>query len=919
MHQPEPAALESVIKVEETNVQQELSAPATAVDAVKPAATYSRAYRAAAASKTKVQSPVREFDIPEPAKEIVPEESVPEKLPASTYSRSSRSTTQSIGSTTESEDRTVKVKPPATYSRASRAAKRPLSPVTESADASATTSKATRLTPEHESITKPEDPPLVSEPAIKEEPLDVQESASQELLPTSQPEYSQLRKAATISTGSDLSRELEKGTSQASKAVRPVKKSIFKSKSRDTTSKKTLYRHNWKASKEEELEEDQFKKAVLTKAVFGGGSGFDFDEDPGPQAGPSELSKLTRVASVPGGAGSNPGESSSDPFGDPGEIVGYKCPKGQKDYYTVIKNVKKAHQIQDSGEFQEFNDDVDYILEGLGKHNNLSTRCLSTVTLASKCMEPGFRMHLRAHGTVTKFFNELQDAPENSSLALCAATVLFVLSQDRLNMDLDRDSLELMLNLLDTDSKIKDALDGAGMNRRELEKNKQKVMDLVAAMKAKGHAINLCLDHISADYLSMETLLSMTSKKAGEWFKEELRELGGLDHLVSTMSDCVHYLTSSEIVMWTEPLHDKLKKAGRVLKVLENVTHENEENCGYLLRYEESKFLNLIHTMYKLLDEEVPLNPSADKSEKESVSATLRDTLFDVMRVYINLVHDYHQKCFGSEISGAKEDMFDITLHCMFVLPASIPEEKRFDLLVLTLTLLINLVENSKKNRSILVKSRVPNSADTFVAEHERETAPQGLIRLFLEKELSAKTEEVKTDKILDGKDEEDEDAAAAEKKEKEEKKKTQEERIDETVAKLLHKAGRHMEDTLIASYTTIIIGYLIIDDKEEEARVREHLPENNFEAMVAVLKKFFNFMNLTASASVTSSRGLKATEMIIKHLEKIDRKEVKVEPKEEEESFEDMSLFEVSKDDSTLDESSNMSAFDANDAFGKL
>ena len=61
------------------------------------------------------------------------------------------------------------------------------------------------------------------------------------------------------------------------------------------------------------------------------------------------------------------------------------------------------------------------------------------------------------------------------SLALCASTVLFVLSQDRLNMDLDRESLELMLNLLDTDSRIKDALDGAGMNKRELEKNKQKV------------------------------------------------------------------------------------------------------------------------------------------------------------------------------------------------------------------------------------------------------------------------------------------------------------------------------------------------------------------------------------------------------------------------------------------------------------
>ena len=42
-------------------------------------------------------------------------------------------------------------------------------------------------------------------------------------------------------------------------------------------------------------------------------------------------------------------------------------------------------------------------------------------------------------------------------------------------MDLDRESLELMLNLLDTDSRIKDALDGSGMNKRELEKNKQKV------------------------------------------------------------------------------------------------------------------------------------------------------------------------------------------------------------------------------------------------------------------------------------------------------------------------------------------------------------------------------------------------------------------------------------------------------------
>ena len=84
-------------------------------------------------------------------------------------------------------------------------------------------------------------------------------------------------------------------------------------------------------------------------------------------------------------------------------------------------------------------------------------------------------------------------------------------------------------------------------------------------MKAAGHAGSLNIDLLSADHLAMETLLrfsvqnlsqsvckfvsllkthscveselypasifSMTSKRAGEWFKEELRELGGLGHL----------------------------------------------------------------------------------------------------------------------------------------------------------------------------------------------------------------------------------------------------------------------------------------------------------------------------------------------------------------------------------------------------
>ena len=503
------------------------------------------------------------------------------------------------------------------------------------------------------------------------------------------------------------------------------KRSIFKSKALTSSTStgvsgngnqasqgskgRSLYKHKFGANDEETPKEPTFRTQVLQRALtMPSTSSLDFDDnDFGENTNekPFSSNRLVRVPTVTGGSasGSIPGFDETIQ-----EVVSVKCPKAEKTYYQVIKKTKKAHQIQDSGEFQEFNDDVDYIQEGLGRHNNLSTRCLSTVTLASKCMEPPFRMHLRAHGTVTTFFQELKDAPDNPSLALCTSTVLFVLSQDRLNMDLDRESLELMLNLLDTDSRIKDALDGAGLSKRELEKNKSKVQELVAAMKAKGRATNLSLDHISADHLAMETLLSMTSKRAGEWFKEELRELGGLDHLVRTMSDCLAFLTADVISMWTDPLHNKLKKSDRVLKVLESVTHENEENCQYLLEYQGGKFLDCIHSFFKLLDEEVPLNSSVsilnekqiiDKEDKESVAFTLRESLLDVIRVYINLVHDYKSIPHGSRLSGEKEDIFDICLHGMFVLPSYIHEEKRFDVLVLILTLVINLVENCKPNR----------------------------------------------------------------------------------------------------------------------------------------------------------------------------------------------------------------------------
>ena len=44
---------------------------------------------------------------------------------------------------------------------------------------------------------------------------------------------------------------------------------------------------------------------------------------------------------------------------------------------------------------------------------------------------------------------------------------------------------------------------------------------------------------------------------------------------------------------------------------------------------------------------------------------------------------------------------------------------------------------------------------------------------------------------------------------------------------------------------------FLLIFLQEHESQIRAFLPGNDFSNMTAVLKKFYNFMNLTASVSI--------------------------------------------------------------------
>ena len=151
--------------------------------------------------------------------------------------------------------------------------------------------------------------------------------------------------------------------------------------------------------------------------------------------------------------------------------------------------------------------------------------------------------------------------------------------------------------------------------------------------------------------------------------------------------------------------------------------------------------------------------------------------------------------------------------------------------------------------------------------------AVEDLVQLFVDRDTLAKMSEEKTDNILD--DVEEEVQEVDPKEESKDSKPT----LDDTVQKLIGKAGNHMESTLIAAYVGLIIGYLVQNSDDYECRVspkiplenmeianhlvfssqiREYLPSRDFKAVVGVLNKMYNFMKMTALGTVSSSKGLK-------------------------------------------------------------
>uniref|UniRef100_A0A3Q2IB07 Wings apart-like protein homolog n=1 Tax=Equus caballus TaxID=9796 RepID=A0A3Q2IB07_HORSE len=477
---------------------------------------------------------------------------------------------------------------------------------------------------------------------------------------------------------------------------------------------------------------------------------------------------------------------------------------------------------------------------------------------------------------------------DKENLSLCTAALMYILSRDRLNMDLDRASLDLMIRLLELEQ---DASSAKLLNEKDMNKIKEKIRRLCETV----HNKHLDLENITTGHLAMETLLSLTSKRAGDWFKEELRLLGGLDHIVDKVKECVDHLSRDED---EEKLVASLWGAERCLRVLESVTVHNPENQSYLIAYKDSQLIvssakalqhceELIQ-QYNRAENSVCVpesKPLPHQNVTNHVGKAVEDCMRAIIGVLLNLTNDNE---WGSTKTGEQDGLIGTAMNCVLQVPKYLPQEQRFDIRVLGLGLLINLVEYSARNRHCLVNMETSCSFDSSFCSGEGDDslriagqvhAVQALVQLFLERERAAQLAESKTDELIKDAPTTQHDKSgewqetsgeiqwvSTEKTDgAEEKQKKEEDDEELDLNKALQHAGKHMEDCIVASYTALLLGCLCQESPINVTTVREYLPEGDFSIMTEMLKKFLSFMNLTCAVGTT---GQKSISRVIEYLE---------------------------------------------------
>ncbi|XP_065316544.1 uncharacterized protein LOC135925245 isoform X2 [Gordionus sp. m RMFG-2023] len=431
----------------------------------------------------------------------------------------------------------------------------------------------------------------------------------------------------------------------------------------------------------------------------------------------------------------------------------------------LVRDVKQAYQCHECGEVQDFNDDVEYLLAGLRPGiNTLAMRCLSILGIANKCLSNPFRTHLRAQGLFLSVFSSLNDAFTESNLFQCTTALVFSLTLDKkMHSEIDPSTLSLLIHCCNNSRDISASPNKDKTNNALSTKNAAKITLLLDALfkdQVNNNSHTSALQgtsesglednarELKAAYLSdprafldvrrlsLETLINLSCyQKCNSDFRQCMREHKGIDIIIQTTMENYEQLVSFNTATVADEylIENKLKRLSVLILVLENLIFMDKDNQNYLLNYKDEFMRTLLciikHCIQNLIT--IPLNPKVIVESEEytfkqpliefhyqasPIKISQNDTIYDktshlnlllgVLRLMINLTHENETGCkkivFNSlNLPSTDYKLFADLVCLVLAIKGEKLNDKIFDLIVLVLCFLINLMEYCDENKKL--------------------------------------------------------------------------------------------------------------------------------------------------------------------------------------------------------------------------
>lgn len=615
-----------------------------------------------------------------------------------------------------------------------------------------------------------------------------------------------------------------------------------------------------------------------------------------------------------------------------------------------LRDSRKAYECEELGENQAFLDDVEYLFDGLNANYKLSDRCLCAIKLAESCLSSEFRMNLRlSNEYINRIFKSLGDSVNYQSLALCTALVMFALTQDKLIMEIGKETFKLILSVINmkqvhefpvptvkTKSKrlasskqtnkifnanrekthestnidndnndndlynklfkrckdLTEKLTRLGNEKHIPDANFKKhqifyspespntsfdeTLDNDSSHKKFNELDNFTSTEFNAPLLAIECIFNMGLNKQHDvpvdWYKNELRNLGVFDKLLHTLRSTFELIKKSEGLRsysfflnkylryfnFLECIMQSSTSALASFSALENKTgckklkaitaNEDEEaldttipisvlNQNYLIKFKKNYLTRLIKESLEYFYGEI-ISIKQSKFPDESRQALILNSIKVNLLLVINLTHN--NESVSREIAN-DDKLINLIFNCISNIVDYLGKDEQFDLLIMSMSILLNIFDSSSSSD---IKQTIVLSQN--IATYEI------IIKLYKTKENLVSLAEH---------DQDNEFKLLAEQLESQ-----NEENINTAIMNSIHKAGKHMEDHLIAAYSALLIGHILQCHEEFIEEVRLKMKDNSFKYMALIIRKFLVFMKIMNVNGFSADQNVNK---IIKFLEK--------------------------------------------------